>query len=157
MSKNNEWSGQGRLGKEPVFKSGQSRNGGIWKVCMLSIACERDDSPKVKDKNGKMSYIIDWVNVKCWGELADQASYYKKGDLIAVTGRLQLNQYADSKGIKHYGYEIKANAAEQIEEDSDKSNVIGNTSFNPKTDYDLKEVKQQVAEEYDIDPDDLPF
>lgn len=157
MSKNNEWNGQGRIGKDPTYKTGQAKNGGTWQVCMLSIACERDDEPKVKDKDGNESYYTDWINVKCWGELASQSSYFKKGDLVSVTGRLQSNSYTDSKGIKHYGYEVNAKAIEQLEEAHETSNVTGTSSYNPKKEYDSDEARKQVAEENDIDPDDLPF
>jgi len=49
----------------------------------------------------------DYINVKTWGKSAEFINkYFKKGQPIAISGRLKNNNYEDNKGIKHYGIEV---------------------------------------------------
>lgn len=58
----------------------------------------------------------DFFIVKSFGKTAENmANYLKKGRLVAVTGRLQNNNYDDKNGVKHYGNEVMAQRIEFLE------------------------------------------
>ena len=59
--------------------------------------------------------------------------------------------------MKHYDMQVEADIIQQQDKASRGSETAHGTSYNPKKDYNEEEVKKQVAEENDIDPDDLPF
>lgn len=49
----------------------------------------------------------DYINISTWGKRAEFISkYFKKGQPIAITGRLKNKNYEDGKGIKHYSMEV---------------------------------------------------
>lgn len=55
------------------------------------------------------------VKVIAWRDLAERlATDVKKGDLVAVDGRLQINNYTNSEGAKRRDAEIEANAVENL-------------------------------------------
>jgi single-strand DNA-binding protein len=55
------------------------------------------------------------VKVICWRDLAERvAQEVKKGDLVAVDGRLQINSFSNSEGQRRRDAEIDANAVENL-------------------------------------------
>ncbi|MCH3961007.1 MAG: single-stranded DNA-binding protein [Solobacterium sp.] len=156
-SQNNRWIGEGRLGKDPQYRSGQGKNGGTWEMCNFSIACEREDEDKVQDKDGSMRSKVDWIDVKAWGQLANQSSYYHKGDTIHVEGRLEHNDWTGSDGVKHYGMLIEADTILDGDATTSAPETRRGESHDVRKEYKEEEVKNQVAEENNIDPDELPF
>lgn len=88
----------------------------------------------------------DFLNCVAWGKTAENMGrYVKKGDRIAVSGRLQSRSYDDKDGHKVYVTEIVADEVEFLEyknrgqaESQDSPNVDTN-GFT------------------DVNPDDLPF
>ncbi|SRR5579875_1213612 len=55
------------------------------------------------------------VKVVTWGDLADRtAQEIKKGDLVAVDGRLQMSSYTNSEGQRRRDPEISAIAVENL-------------------------------------------
>jgi single-strand DNA-binding protein len=58
----------------------------------------------------------DFFIVKSFGKTAENmANFLQKGRLVAVTGRLQNNNYEDKNGVKHYGNEVMAQRIEFLE------------------------------------------
>ena len=48
----------------------------------------------------------DYINITTWGKSGEFVSkYFKKGQAIAITGRLKNKNY-ESNGVKHYGMEV---------------------------------------------------
>lgn len=78
----------GRVGKDPdikYFESGKIKTS-------FSVAVNRWDS-KTK------SEVTDWFNIDVWDKQAEFAGeYVKKGRLVAVDGRIQINTYTDATG-----------------------------------------------------------
>ena len=78
----------GRVGKDPdikYFESGKIKTS-------FSVAVNRWDS-KTK------SEVTDWFNIDVWDKQAEFAGeYVKKGRLVAVEGRIQINTYTDATG-----------------------------------------------------------
>lgn len=55
------------------------------------------------------------VKVIAWRDLAERLSQeLKKGDLIAVDGRLQINSYTNSEGQRRREFEIEAIAVDNL-------------------------------------------
>ncbi len=92
----------GRIGKD--FELRRTQNGKA--VATLSLAVDRD----FKNQSGEKE--TDWIDVTAWGQSAEYLSgYANKGDLIAVSGRLQVRQWQDKDGNKRYSTEVVANNA----------------------------------------------
>jgi len=92
----------GHLGKDPEVKT----YSGEKKRARFSIAT--NDSYK-NDKGEKVEET-QWHNVVIWGKLADTAEkYLKKGQEVAVEGRLVHRVYETQGGEKRFVTEISAN------------------------------------------------
>lgn len=49
----------------------------------------------------------EFINISSWGKSGEFVSkYFKKGQPIAITGRLKNRNYEDSNGVKHYSMEV---------------------------------------------------
>lgn len=81
----------------------------------------------------------DYINISTWGKSGEFVSkYFKKGQAIAITGRLNNNNYEDKDGNKRYTTEV---ITEDIE-------FVGNKK---------EETKQVFTPNFDVDDDILPF
>lgn len=92
----------GRLGKDPEVRSFENGR----KVANFSIAT----TDTYKNQKGEKVQDTQWHNLVIWGKLADIAEkYLKKGNEIAVEGKLVHRVYETSKGEKKYVTEINVN------------------------------------------------
>lgn len=90
---------QGRLGGDPELRTTPS---GV-EVATVNIAVDRDR----KDANGKRQ--TDWVTIVAWCNTAKfLASYFQKGRVMIVEGRLQMRNYTDKDGNKRTAAEVVA-------------------------------------------------
>lgn len=92
----NNWSGMGRLTRDPELRHTQSNI----PVASFTLAVDRPYS-KGSDKQ------VDFINFVAWrgvGELV--AKYFAKGQMMAVTGRLQMRDWQDRDGNKRISAEI---------------------------------------------------
>ncbi|WP_415372662.1 single-stranded DNA-binding protein [Patiriisocius sp. Uisw_047] len=89
----------GRLGQEPEIKTFEDGN----KIANFSMAT--DDS--YKDKNGQKVERAYWHNVVVRGGLVNVVeNYIKKGQEIAIEGKLTNRSWDDKDGKKHYVTEV---------------------------------------------------
>jgi single-strand DNA-binding protein len=92
----------GNLGMDPEVK--EVSNGS--KLAKFSLAT----SENYKNKNGEKVEETQWHNLVIWGKLADVAGkYLKKGNQIAVEGKLSNRQYDDKDGNRRFFTEIIVN------------------------------------------------
>lgn len=92
----------GNLGMDPEVKTFDNNR----KLARLSIAV--NDSYK-NDKGEKITET-HWHTIVMWGAQANLAeSLLKKGDPIAIEGKLSSRNYNDKDGIKRYVTEIVVN------------------------------------------------
>ena len=127
----------GRVGKEPEI-----RFAGEKKIAGFSLATNE----KGKEKT-------TWHNVKCWEKLADIVEQYvKKGDLIAVFGRIDYQEY-EKDGIKRYLTNIVANELKML--GSRNSGGAGGEIPKPPTKGTVKPETPQNSD--DLGDDDIPF
>lgn len=77
---------------------------GEGKVVNFSIAVNKGV------KNAEGNYEADFFQVVVWNNIAENlVKFCKKGDQIAVSGRLQNRSYDTDNGFKRYVTEIVAN------------------------------------------------
>lgn len=90
----------------------------------------------------------DYINISTWGKSGEFIKkYFKKGQPIAITGRLKNKNYEDSNGIKHYSIEV-------ITEDIEFVGSKKETNVEEKEEVDPFET---FGAEVVIDDDELPF
>ena len=109
----------GRLTRDPELRTTPTgRN-----VCQFSIAVNRNFT----NANGERE--ADFINCVVWDKQAENlVKYQKKGNQIAVEGRIQTRNYDDKDGKKVYVTEILASNISFL--DSKGTGATGNTSFN---------------------------
>lgn len=90
----------GRLTRDPELRTTSTgRN-----VCQFSIAVNRNFT----NANGERE--ADFINCVVWDKQAENlVKYQKKGNQIAVDGRIQTRNYEDKDGKRVYVTEILAN------------------------------------------------
>lgn len=128
----------GRLTKDVELKYTQSNK----PVTDFNLAVNRN----FKNKNGE--YDTDFIPVVMWGRNSEVLNMYcKKGDLIGVAGRLQIDKYTNDKGETKYKTFVNATNMTFLQTKKEGSKSEENNSF--KNDGEL---------EYQLDVDDeLPF
>lgn len=109
----------GRLTKDPELRTTPTgRN-----VCQFSVAVSRNFT----NANGERE--ADFINCVVWDKQAENlVKYQKKGNQIAIEGRIQTRNYDDKDGKKVYVTEILASNISFL--DSKGTGATGNTSFN---------------------------
>jgi len=84
----------GRLGIDPEVKT--FNNG---QMARLSVAT----SEKYTNAKGEQIENTQWHNVIAWGKTAEIVEkYLRKGQEVAIQGRLETRQYDDKDGNKRY-------------------------------------------------------
>lgn len=88
----------GRLTKDPDVVENESGS----KVSNLTLAVPRSF------KNADGEYESDFIEITLWNNIAENtAEYCKKGDLVGVKGRIQVDSY-EKDGEKKFSQKIVA-------------------------------------------------
>lgn len=94
----------GNLTRDPVVRATQA---GVT-VCRFAIAVNR----RQRNPQGG-GQDVDYFNVTAWRQLGDLCGQYlAKGRKVAVTGSLQVRDYADRDGVMRRAVEIIADGVE---------------------------------------------
>ena len=102
----------GRLTKDPEVRYSQGDNATA--TARFSIAVNR------KFKNAEGNYDADFINCVSFGKTAEFIEkYFHKGDMIALTGRIQTGSYTNKDGVKVYTTDV---VVEDVEFAGGKSN-----------------------------------
>ena len=102
----------GRLVDKPEVKELESGK----KVTNLTLAVQRS----YKNQDGE--YETDFVDCALWNHVAEATSEYcKKGDLVAVRGRLETNTYEREDGTKAKSYQVVADKISFLASSKDRS------------------------------------
>ena len=72
------------------------------------------ESYSYRDADGKPQKHTNWHSLVFYGELADIASAYEKGDNLFVEGTLQTRQFTPKDGSQRTVYEVVARSVHQI-------------------------------------------
>ena len=124
----------GRLTRHPELRYTANNKA----VCDFTIATNR---PVVRDGER----VADFINCRVWGKTAENlVKYQTKGNLIAVIGRMQVDNYTDKDGNNRYNTYLLVEELEYLQ--SKKDNEF--KSLNIKT---------ETQQQFDYDSSDLPF
>ena len=134
----------GRLTRDPEVRYTQTSN---TLVASFSLAVNRRFVRQGEERQA------DFINVVAWNKTGEFVSkYFKKGQQVAVIGRLQTRTWDDDKGQKHYITEVIAEEAyfadSKRDGAGDFSASFGVDATNPVSDGSEFEVSSG---------DDLPF
>lgn len=134
----------GRLVRDPELRKTQQDKS----VCEFDIAVNRFGSDKA-----------DFLTCIAWNKLAENlVTYQKKGNLIAVEGSSQVDNYKNENGENRYKHYILASNVEYLESKKDNS-----TQSEPKkTSYTVEEIDAMPDPDgnfnrVSIDDSQLPF
>ena len=162
----------GRLTKDPELKMTENTKR---EVCQFTIAVNR---PYTNEDGERKA---DFINCVVWDKLAENlAKYQKKGNQIAVEGRIQTRNYTAQDGSKRYVTEVLVDNLTFLGSRSDnqggmapQDNLGGNNysannydANNYSTPTDVANVPttdisedpfKDFGEEITLSDDDLPF
>ena len=83
----------GRLTADPELR--QTTSGAF--VCRFSLAVQRKYNKNSKERE------TDFIDVEAWKGNAEFISkYFRKGELMDISGRLKTSRWKDDKGDTHY-------------------------------------------------------
>ncbi len=129
----------GRLTKEPETRYTQTNN---IQVTSFTLAVNRRFA-----KEGEQQ--ADFINIVAWNKTAEFVSkYFKKGQQVAVVGRIQTRNYDDNNGVKHYVTEVIAEEvyfADSKKEGQADESILESSTPVTNNDFDI------------TSSDDLPF
>lgn len=90
----------GRLTKEPDTRYTQTNN---TQVTNFTLAVNRRFAKQGEERQA------DFINIVAWSKTAEFVSkYFRKGQQVAVVGRIETRTWEDDKGQKHYATEVIA-------------------------------------------------
>lgn len=132
----------GRLTKDPETRATPSGH----TVCNFSLAVNRNYS-KGEERQA------DFINIVAWNRTADFCkNYFKKGQQIALVGRIQTRNWDDADGKRHYATDVVADEVFFADKRRDSESEDRNNSMpTPPTFNDNNTVMDF------IESDDIPF
>ncbi len=139
----------GRLVADPELRHTPNNTS----VTSFTIAVNRSYSKSSEERQ------TDFIDIVAWRNTAEFiCRYFKKGQLIAIEGSIQVRQYQDKDGNKRKAVEVIANNVHFVESKKDS----GSQSFsNPKPANDDNQDIYASGSESDFQEiqvdDDLPF
>lgn len=140
----------GRLTKNPEIKYSQTNN---IKVGYFTIAVNRKYVKQGEDRQ------TDFINIVTYSKLAEfTEKYLKQGLQICICGRLQIRNWEDKNGQKHYISEVIAediDFADSLKKQQADENVL--YSSTPSNGNSTQVNNLEDTEELILDSDDLPF
>jgi single-strand DNA-binding protein len=100
----------GRLTRDPELRTTQSGTS----VASFSLAVERDFARMGEERQ------TDFIDIVAWEKRADFVNkYFRKGQLVAVAGRLQTRKWEDKEGKPRIAYEVIADEVHFAERKQD--------------------------------------
>lgn len=123
----------GRLTRDPEVRYSQSANPVA--VARYGIAVRRSFV-----KQGDP--YVDFFNIVSFGKAGEFAEkYFKKGQMVAISGKLQVNTWEDDNKVKHTSVDVIAEeqhfASSRADNQLANTDVVTTTEFNPDEDDDL--------------------
>lgn len=111
----------GRLTRDPEVRVAPTNN---LTVCSFSLAVDRGYTKPGEERKA------DFINITAFGKTGEFCkNYFKKGQLVAVTGRIQTRSWDDAEGKKHYATDViveEAHFAESKKQDNSADTLFNN-------------------------------
>lgn len=118
-------------------------------VCEFRLATNRPTN-----RDGER--IADFINCRVWNKLAENLEkYQKKGNLIAVMGRVQVENYTDKDGNKKRNVYVLVEDLEYLEKK--KENKQEENSQPTENEFKDFNSKTEVQYQFDYEDEELPF
>ena len=137
----------GRLTRDPEVRYTQTSN---TLVASFSLAVNRRFVRQGEERQA------DFINIVVWSKLGEFCSkYFKKGQQVAIVGRLQTRTWDDDQGTKHYVTEVIAEEAYFA--DSKRDTTSENTTAFENTFGNTAPGSMGSDFEVSSSSDDLPF
>ena len=153
----------GRLTKDPTCEYVNTNNGSVARA-RFTIAVDRGFSSNNQDGNNNRT--ADFISVVAWRKQAENITkFQKKGNQIAVDGRIQVDNYTNKDGNQVWTTYVVADNIQFLDKKGDTpSNTNFDDSVSP-SDFsnDASDSSDGGASVWDagsnieIDPDELPF
>lgn len=141
----------GRLTRDPEVRYTQNTN---LTVANFSIAVNR------RFAKGNDEVKADFFNVIAWNKTGEfVGKYFKKGQQVIVSGRLQNRNWTDQQGVKHYATDVIAEEVEfaDSKKNSDSEN-FNNTFGNVPESAEGNAQSSDDNSDFTVSSgDDLPF
>ena len=132
----------GRLTRDPEVRYTQTNN---TLVASFSLAVNRRFARQGEERQA------DFVNIVAWSKTGEFVSkYFKKGQQVAVVGRIQTRTWDDEQGQKHYVTEVVAEEAHFADSKRDGDVSGFENTFG-------ESVTQSAEFQITSSDDDLPF
>ena len=136
----------GRLTKDPDLRYTQSGTA----VASFTLAVNRRYNP-----NGEQE--ADFINCVAWQKAAEfVANYFKKGQQMALEGRLQVRSYDGDDGKRRWVTEVVVEQMEFVGSKNDKGNS-GNGNSGGGTHSGGSSSYEGLGQEVMFDDNELPF
>ena len=154
----------GRLVKDPTCEYVNTNNGNVARA-RFTIAVDRSFSSSNQDGRN----TADFISIVAWRKQAENITkFQKKGNQIAVDGRLQVDNYTGKDGNTVWSTYVVADSIQFLDRKNDNvaNNNFDNNSYDNVTPSDFSNESSssdQGARVWDagsnieIDPDELPF
>ena len=152
----------GRLTKDPTCEYVNTNNGSVARA-RFTIAVDRGFGSNNQDGNNNRT--ADFISVVAWRKQAENITkFQKKGNQIAVDGRIQVDNYTNKDGNQVWTTYVVADNIQFL----DKKGDVPNTNFS-NDDVTPSDFSSDAPEgdggasvwdagsNIEIDPDELPF
>lgn len=142
----NNWSGIGRLTRDPELK----HTGSGTAVVSFTLAVDRSFT------NAQGEREADFINIVAWRKTAELiANYTRKGSLCGITGRIQTRNYENNEGKRVYVTEVVCESVQFLESKNSNQHSDNNQNNRKSPDFD-EDPFDKNDDPIDIS-DDLPF
>ena len=150
----------GRLTKDPTCEYVNTNNGSVARS-RFTIAVDRSFASGNQDGNR----TADFITVVAWRKQAENiAKFQKKGNQIAIDGRLQVDSYTGKDGNQVWSTYVVADSVQFLDRKGDapsNMNFDDASSVSP-SDFPSDSSNQgasvwDAGSNIEIDPDELPF
>lgn len=117
-------------------------------ICDFRIAVNRPTN-----RDGER--VADFVNCRVWNKTAENLEKYQaKGNLIAVIGRIQVDNYTDKDGKnRNYTY-VLVEDLEYLERKKEDNQEVKQEEKNEFEDF---SITTEVQQQFDYSEEELPF
>lgn len=146
----------GRLTRDPELRYSQSAN--PLAVAKYGLAVRRNFV-----KPGDVD--VDFFNITAFGKQGEFAEkYFKKGQLVAVSGKLQINNWEDQQHVKHTSVDVivdeqhfaESKSSFEARESTESQSPYNAYSSNPSSTNSIGGFTATATPTLEED-DDLPF
>ena len=146
----------GRLARDPEVRYTQSAE--PLAVCSFAVAVDKPYSRNRQEEK----LTADFINCVCFGKRGENIGhFFRKGNRIALTGRIQTRSYTDQQGNKRYVTEVVVDDFEFVESKAERA-ASGSSSEFPQYSAPAKNNDSApdgffFSDDDSADDSDLPF